>query len=99
MLDSAYCHIAFADYCAAVGRYHVFGQSVDYGLAFNVGALYFIAVVIGSRTECGLNVPARVEAFAFEGEFAVKSYLLHCDLYMNDDWFTSLARLLCVRVG
>ena len=71
MLDSAYGDIAFADYGAAVGGYDVFGQGVDYGLTFDVGALYFITVVIWSRTERSLNGLACVEAFAFEGKFAV----------------------------
>ena len=85
MFDGADGYIAFANNGATLCGHDVFGHGVDDGLAFDVGALNLISVVVGCGAECGFKMATGVKALALDSKLSFKCYLLHRKKYMRSN--------------
>ena len=83
VFDGADRNVVFAQHGTALGVRHIFGDSIDDGLAFEVGTLYFISVVFGSRQECDFNVEPRMQAFPTQGKAVFECLLFHLHISLS----------------
>ena len=75
MLDGAATRLAARHDCAARGIYHVFGDGLNDGFAFQVNALYLISVVFGGGVEGNGEAQTCVQAFSEKGETPAQCFL------------------------
>ncbi len=78
VFDGAHRDFAAGNDSAALRAHYIFGKSVDYGLAFKVGALEFVTVAFGGWHHGSFHHGACVQSFACEGERFAEGELLHC---------------------
>ena len=75
VLNGAASGFALRHHSAARGVNYILGNGLDDGFAFQVDALYLVAVILGGRIEGDRQVEARVQALAEERETSAQCLL------------------------